>query len=82
MVDGSADFQIQGYTSGESSEDRKTNQGRRASYQAFTDFAQGAMVGKAARDFASPWMIQLGDPLVQRIDDNEAKNDTAYDAGP
>lgn len=47
-----------------------------------TAFAGGEFVGQATKNYASEFLINIGDPLVSRLDDNDPIAHTNFDRNP
>gem|GEM_PF-7018339 len=45
-----------------------------------TQFAAGQSVGQSTKGYQSPWMINIGDPLLSLKKKNETVSQTDFDA--
>lgn len=64
----------------EESKDSDTNTSRKNTFHAASAFAEGDAVGKATKPGASPFLINMGDPLIARQSGNSTVEGTEYDA--
>jgi hypothetical protein len=70
-----------GYLSIQDSSITDNTIGFRGDFKNITLFAQGEQVGEATRKYGSELLINLGDPLLRKYDNNPTVYDTDYDGG-
>lgn len=72
-------YEPKSYTSAEDSHDETLWIAFTAPWKVLNLFAAGQSVGDASKSFASPFVINIGDPVLQRIDQNRYVENTNYD---
>ncbi|MBF0932410.1 MAG: VCBS repeat-containing protein, partial [candidate division SR1 bacterium] len=80
-VGNSLDTNYQGYDSIQNSNDFKKYIGFRADFKNVTLFAGGKSVGESTIPFGSEFLINIGDPLLKRIQKNTNLENTDYNGG-
>lgn len=71
----------QSYDSIQDSADLDKYIGFRGNFRNISSFAGGDRVGEATLPFGSEFLINIGDPLIKRIEENSPLNDSDHDWG-
>lgn len=71
----------QGYDSIQDSADLEKYIGFRGHFRNISSFAGGDRVGEATLPFGSEFLINIGDPLIKRVEENTLLNNSAHDWG-